>query len=799
MTKWAQVLLLSLLSLFLASSASAQGSFFTGNAWRYTPSGIFAASGATVTVCTALGSGTPCTPTISLFKDSALASPVSNPLPVCSGTPPQFGCVDGLGNFSFYASTTGPYVYTITGAGLTAYGPIPIFSSLSPAQANNFTAPQTFSKINGAYVLDGTKYPATQAGFAQLISDAPAGAEVFIPANTAVSLTSSMGISKNLNVHCGNKWTSVISGPAGAAQFTITGTIQSLDIVNCNLNNAGQVLDTTGATTSEGRFIFENNFVNHMTNATGAFVLGHATYWDSFYKNNFSTNVSSIFIKDNSDTVISDNEFEFPQSGCSITIQGGNVHVVHNTFIYGSPNGTGTAADICFNPKTGLLNGAEFIQDNKFGSEGEVANRLKFSVSGDAGQIFGDTRVTGNYFGCLQGNTVIQFANQIHDWYFGAGNIYNNCGKIIDDAFTPVNGNLGASSIFDSGNVIVNSGPTAVQLFTNGGREFGQVVPPLLTSDVHQAVGNIWPRDNESNVGLRNRLTQSEAFTNVAWVASGGTITPSCGVTDPWGTTRACTLTTTNSTSNISAGIDTTSLGNSVVVTFWAQSGTVNLLEAALNDNTAGVSQPDPPAFTLQSTWRKLKFNVNGINSAHTFSLLFLPKGTGTLNICCAQVADRDTDYIPTAGAAVTSTAGNRYELVARYAKGVGFEGTTSGLITLVPANAATGTPTIKLPFNTGTLPTVYSCGTTTACANTDPVGNLHIEYGSVALASGTPSTATITGMTAFASSTSYVCTLTNATTQANPVKAANVSGTSFTITGPNTVTDTINYQCVGN
>lgn len=156
MTKWAKVLLLTLLPLFLASSASAQGSFFSGNAYRYTPAGIFAASGATVQICTAAGTGTPCTPTISLFKDAALSIPATNPLSACSGTPPQFGCVDGLGNFSFYASTTGPYVYTITGAGLTAYGPIPIgaITSGSLSANNAFTGNNVFTSINNIKFCD---------------------------------------------------------------------------------------------------------------------------------------------------------------------------------------------------------------------------------------------------------------------------------------------------------------------------------------------------------------------------------------------------------------------------------------------------------------------------------------------------------------------------------------------------------------------------------------------------------------------------------------------------------------------
>jgi hypothetical protein len=92
-----------------------------------------------------------------------------------------------------------------------------------------------------------------------------------------------------------------------------------------------------------------------------------------------------------------------------------------------------------------------------------------------------------------------------------------------------------------------------------------------------------------------------------------------------------------------------------------------------------------------------------------------------------------------------------------------------------------------------------HSCGTTTTCANTAN-GSNRIVFGTVPLTSGTPSTATVTGMTAFTSTSSYVCTVTNATNAANNLlKVANASTTSFVITGPNTLTDTINYICIGN
>jgi hypothetical protein len=106
-------------------------------------------------------------------------------------------------------------------------------------------------------------------------------------------------------------------------------------------------------------------------------------------------------------------------------------------------------------------------------------------------------------------------------------------------------------------------------------------------------------------------------------------------------------------------------------------------------------------------------------------------------------------------------------------------------------ATCATTTTTIAL----------QSCGTTSSCSATPITSSPKMVFGSVALVSGTPSTATITGISpAFTSSTTYVCTATEVTNALNNLlSVANVSGSSFTITGPATVSDTVNYTCVGN
>jgi hypothetical protein len=94
------------------------------------------------------------------------------------------------------------------------------------------------------------------------------------------------------------------------------------------------------------------------------------------------------------------------------------------------------------------------------------------------------------------------------------------------------------------------------------------------------------------------------------------------------------------------------------------------------------------------------------------------------------------------------------------------------------------------------------ACGTTTTCSATNESTALKIVVGNVALATGSPSTAAVTGMSpAFTSASTYSCVAQDATTVATAVgvlTAGYVSGSAVTFTGPNTNTDTIRYTCTG-
>lgn len=120
----------------------------------------------------------------------------------------------------------------------------------------------------------------------------------------------------------------------------------------------------------------------------------------------------------------------------------------------------------------------------------------------------------------------------------------------------------------------------------------------------------------------------------------------------------------------------------------------------------------------------------------------------------------------------------------------------------------ANGSTTI--PATTGTSPFVI--GSTTPVSNLTAVPttynaagtqqiNTHVVEDTGTLVSGTPSTATITlaGSAVFTSNTSYKCTVTNSTTPANGLGIAYTDGSHFVVTGPNTVTDSFSFHCVGN
>lgn len=123
----------------------------------------------------------------------------------------------------------------------------------------------------------------------------------------------------------------------------------------------------------------------------------------------------------------------------------------------------------------------------------------------------------------------------------------------------------------------------------------------------------------------------------------------------------------------------------------------------------------------------------------------------------------------------------------------------TTGTGTLTLGAGATATfPTTSITVP-GTV--VTNCGTANACSATTISATSKVVVGITAVLNGaSPAIATVTGMPAFTSSSSYVCTANvNSASASTHVLAINyVSSSSVTFTAANGSTDTVSYICAG-
>jgi hypothetical protein len=130
-----------------------------------------------------------------------------------------------------------------------------------------------------------------------------------------------------------------------------------------------------------------------------------------------------------------------------------------------------------------------------------------------------------------------------------------------------------------------------------------------------------------------------------------------------------------------------------------------------------------------------------------------------------------------------------------------GFKSTLGGAKVGTFGGALTGNRTYTLPDASGTvsLTQLYDCGNA-AAASCAIKATPRTIIGSAPLSSGTPSTVTIAGISpAFTSSSSYKCSLSDESDATrNPLKITYSSGSSFTITVPDRITDMIGYVCSG-
>lgn len=223
---------------------------------------------------------------------------------------------------------------------------------------------------------------------------------------------------------------------------------------------------------------------------------------------------------------------------------------------------------------------------------------------------------------------------------------------------------------------------------------------------------------------------------------------------------------------------------------------------------------PGPPVGAPQT-------NQNA-SRGYNFQYAFTPSSTTgsgvtinpTLNLTTATGQTDDllnvtgTIVLPNSSTTVTQAAGLRVgTLVATLNSGTA----TTVANEIIEADPATGTTKLGLwvkgtaridggLFSAAGIPLSISCGASLAaagaCPDTNNTANFHIMVGTFLLAGNT---STVTGITAYTSSTSWNCVANDITTRANPVQAIPSSGTAVVITNTTGATDLISMICAGN
>jgi hypothetical protein len=143
----------------------------------------------TITVCTSLAGGLPCSPKATIYTDATAGTTAANPF-----------LADADGNYGFWA-VPGTYVLTITGAIPSGFTKI---YTVGPGLTTNngFTGANTFSNINGALVVGSAigQYASMQAAHDALPA---AGGTVFVMGNATpfgASGTTALTISKPVHL-----------------------------------------------------------------------------------------------------------------------------------------------------------------------------------------------------------------------------------------------------------------------------------------------------------------------------------------------------------------------------------------------------------------------------------------------------------------------------------------------------------------------------------------------------------------------------------------------------------------------
>ena len=216
-------LFLMCLLLLIPAGAFPQGSRYDSNAQRTIQNFLAPIPGAQIVVCSAAGTGTPCTPTAPIYTDVALTQLITG----------STITADGNGNFGFYAPP-GTYKYSITSPGVIGQ----LFTIVLPMNAasnNTLTGSNTFSQQIISTVTVGTApFSIASPTLVPNLNVQFLGGNV-APNSAIVGVSDTQALlNKNLaGATNGNTVTLLCSaGPAGA----ITGNSGVQNIFSCTIN-----------------------------------------------------------------------------------------------------------------------------------------------------------------------------------------------------------------------------------------------------------------------------------------------------------------------------------------------------------------------------------------------------------------------------------------------------------------------------------------------------------------------------------------------------------------------------------
>lgn len=209
--------------------------------------------GATVTVCASGSSGTPCTPTTSIFNDAAGSSPITQP-----------GFQSGAqGNLFFYAPC-GKYDISITGNGITGRTKKDVqLGPCNSAFGLNISTSGVIAKYNGVttagpgitpvFFTVGLTAQTATIGTTNITTACPAGVfslSYYLKTTTAGSAgTVSLTLSWNDGASV-----SITTGTASLTSTTSTGLLQGTQLIKCGASTTLSYATTVSGATGSPQY-----------------------------------------------------------------------------------------------------------------------------------------------------------------------------------------------------------------------------------------------------------------------------------------------------------------------------------------------------------------------------------------------------------------------------------------------------------------------------------------------------------------------------------------------------------------